>query len=1001
MGAYITLYVSIFFLFYTMTQTADKSKQTPTLYTYYGKQYDFDNLKRDADLGFGDYLQSLKRGNNDQQEFWDAYSNMMKGIGDGSIVFDNGRFTDSKGRYSNGIYYDSQGNKQSSKKKSKDYYGLVANYIAGKLGKQSEYQDQKEADKLKWDSNAPGTALIKGVFNTTSPNIQYFMDLDPYNENTQSRGTSARTKVIKNWIDSNINEQFFDKYKGYSDQDKIQLLEAAKQASKALEDGTIDSGDYFTLSKAFPNIPWDQMFTKAVQSETDSNNNEQPTQVQDQERDLSRKAFVKFLDQNYSRKGNDSLSFPIATSDFKKYGTWTADQIKFSIKNADDNTLLNYLGTAINNPNREFGHDQLFTNANGVHIPSQIVGQLIISKLIHDGKLVQDQQNANIYYIPNMFDRNTNSGYYYDNSTKTIYKKSVRDIPYWQNVLWKQFSGDTSESWIDKFYTTAEYQKNGGVLKAQDGTKMWYSKLQDYDPSKYKYSYDTSKLVNGDMSDDSLDPWVSNISGAGVGRYKPSQGNTKEYAQTIENQDYYKAFGNSLFNPDGSFTDTGIAWAKAVDANLPKGSTASFYDDNGNLRTSWTVKNQDIYGRGPRTFNNLRDYVNYVRNDQILGARHNVFLNQGNRYFYLDKNNEKHWVDPEQISDYVVSENPVQSGWNDDKTIYWNDYQLSGIKPGLDNSQSSNNKTHVNPIIERQKQQQFLNTLGKAMYDVSPEILGTQRLIESLRANNKIQDILDESLRPVLKDTYERYSPVTGAFSEMQFRNNQASNLRRQVSRPFTSDSSLQLAGKLDADKQARDIEYQGFLADDKEIKRTKAEALARQEDNMARRSETANFNRASINQANREKSQLEAARLRRNWQSKDNFLQGIEGRLRNYIQEKNNTQQQVALSQLQNQYEESVYNLNNLFKEQYPNSTTQDMLSSKGYIQGIKDLQSWLKNKQNQLILNPYSISISNKVLKSPEEILRNIKFKKNGGNLKPSIDYLINKIIQNENNT
>jgi len=52
----------------------------------------------------------------------------------------------------------------------------------------------------------------------------------------------------------------------------------------------------------------------------------------------------------------------------------------------------------------------------------------------------------------------------------------------------------------------------------------------------------------------------------------------------------------------------------------------------------------------------------------------------------------------------------------------------------------------------------------------------------------------------------------------------------------------------LDANRQAADLQYQGFLADDKEILRTKQEALKRQEDNIARRTDTANFNRASIN---------------------------------------------------------------------------------------------------------------------------------------------------------
>lgn len=51
--------------------------------------------------------------------------------------------------------------------------------------------------------------------------------------------------------------------------------------------------------------------------------------------------------------------------------------------------------------------------------------------------------------------------------------------------------------------------------------------------------------------------------------------------------------------------------------------------------------------------------------------------------------------------------------------------------------------------------------------DWAPDLLGAGRLFASLRANNRIADILRPSLNPVLKDTYERYSPVTGAFSTM------------------------------------------------------------------------------------------------------------------------------------------------------------------------------------------------------------------------------------------
>nr|DAH58268.1 MAG TPA: hypothetical protein [Bacteriophage sp.] len=201
--------------------------------------------------------------------------------------------------------------------------------------------------------------------------------------------------------------------------------------------------------------------------------------------------------------------------------------------------------------------------------------------------------------------------------------------------------------------------RKGGVLIAQEGNKLWYENLIDFDPANYISNYDTSQLIKGDISKSNLNPWVSNKNGLGPGRYAPSKENTREYAQQVENLPYYQTFGKDIIGSDGKFTEVGEAWAKAVDSMLPKGSLASFYDNNGSLRTSWTSNTKDVYHRSPNNFDNLSNYVNHVRNDNILGARHNVFRKTGNRYFYKDKAGNQHWVDPSVISNYTVSTDPV------------------------------------------------------------------------------------------------------------------------------------------------------------------------------------------------------------------------------------------------------------------------------------------------------------------------------------------------------
>ena len=90
--------------------------------------------------------------------------------------------------------------------------------------------------------------------------------------------------------------------------------------------------------------------------------------------------------------------------------------------------------------------------------------------------------------------------------------------------------------------------------------------------------------------------------------------------------------------------------------------------------------------------------------------------------------------------------------------------------------------------------------------DWAPDLLGAGRLFASLRANNRITDILRSSLNPVLKDTYERYSPVTGAFSTMQFKNRQGADVLSSSHRAFTSDSSLAAARMLEGQRQANDL---------------------------------------------------------------------------------------------------------------------------------------------------------------------------------------------------
>lgn len=976
----------------TQTRKMQNGNKTPTLYGFYEDQYDFNDLSRRVDSGMNAYISTLKKGKKYEKEFREAVSNLMTGVKDGTITFGNGRYNDSLGRYSN------------AKDKDKDVYGWAANYIYSNMGKSQKYVAPEDTTRIKWEGNSSiGRALIKDIFNSDSWNPQDFIDLDPYNEETGTRGTSGRVARLSNAF-QNVRNNFDSLFTGYTDADKQNALSQINQALNAMKTDGFGDNDYLDLSRA-SGLDFRSMFSTQYRKSPE-------TTVEGQQENQTL-GFVDWMQQNYPQFSG-TLHSPLNLKTNQTLGTDTLTRFRQAISNLSDNDLYRIVRSSITDTNYVFNNEPFIRNTFAQN--PQITNPFGLAEVLQNMKnrgLLQpfDQDNLNLYYIPTT-STNRQTAWVWDTTDNSVKEMSFHSIPYWRNRIQQEYnnyanSGSNSPSTgFQQFLRQAGYQfKKGGILKAQNGSPLWYSNLEtngDYDPAKYQYSYDTSRLVNADMSDTNWSPWVSNVSGLGVGRYRPTTGNTRSYTQGIEDTQYYKNFGNALLNPDGTFTDVGLAWAKAVDAQLPKGSKATFFDESGNLRTTWAPTTNDTYGRTKRQFNNLADYVNYVRNDQILGSRHNVFLNQGNRYFYKDQNGVEHWVDPNEISKYEVSANPVRSQWNDDNTIYWNDYELMKPDQVVPDDQEEvpvdDTGSRVYPIGTQPKTSEF----GDFMLGITPDLIGAGRLFASLRTNNRVARTLDRSLRPVLKDTYERYSPITGAFGEMSFRNRQAADLRRQASRPFTSDASLQLAGQLEADRQARDLEYQGFLADDKEIKRTQEAALARQEDNMARRSEVSNFNRASINQTNREKAQLEATRLRHNWQSVDNFLQGVEGRLRTSLAERRAIRQNASMQAAQTRYQEFLQRFNEDYKRRHPNATQETMLNDPEYIRTVQDLRRRYQYDTYNIGLgryyrDPYAGIYDKDNIPTYESIL----YSKNGGRLRPSIMTMINKVIKNESYT
>lgn len=815
---------------------------TPNLYSFYGKQYDYNDLAQAADQGLNEYLTTLKRGEKDSDDFRTAYANIMAGIKDGSITFDNGQFHDSKGRYTN------------SDKKNKDYYGLIANYIYGKMGKSNVYQAPKDPSKIEWGDGSVKTALMRQLFNSDNGNVKDFLELDA--EKNGVRSIANRSTYLSNALQS-VADNWDNTFQGYQDADKSRYVPLLVNAAKALRDGTIDPGDYLALSKAVGGMDFREMMatgTPTVQEQPAQQLQDAPVQ-QPQIKTKHASLFDKSYDANTMSR-------------------MTSVMVKIPSKG-----LINILRNSFYNRYYRFGSDPRVSQIFGAsNISSKAGVTATLNALQAQGVLQNaDPNNPNLYYIPGLKTKN-GTGWVWDKANNTVTELPLQNIPYAKSQMMQ-----------------VQTHRNGGILFAQKGTKLpWYSNINDYNKDNYERIWEDTQYGMDTNGNFLITPFTTGGKGYNPNSYSVDPNYNKftqtdrDYAKAIENSENYKlqtekiisdyhAFKNatdkSTFNDKNNLF---LRFSHGFDSKQ-KNNAAKFWGANG-LNSKWGPIGKNNYNEQGQEVSNVEDYINKIRNDQLLSIGHNNYRRSGTRYFYKDTQNNIHYVDPTVANSgkYVLAKNGIK---NTEGDTDWTDYELTGITP---NNSDQNNGSAINPTQQPESKPNWFQQNGlKLAQDIAPLAVGAGRLFDSLHTNNKVADVVRRSIKPVLKNTYELYSPVTGAFSEMQLRNRQAADVRRQAAQPYTSDASLNAARSLDANRQATDLQYQGFLADDKEILRTKQEALKRQEDNIARRTDTANFNRASINQANREIAQVEAGRLKSNWQSRDNFLSGVEADLK------------------------------------------------------------------------------------------------------------------------
>ena len=452
---------------------------------------------------------------------------------------------------------------------------------------------------------------------------------------------------------------------------------------------------------------------------------------------------------------------------------------------------------------------------------------------------------------------------------QTAYNKLRETLKNNQNLVYTDTSNkQVQASWKDILYKYKVGYKQGGVIKAQTGVKTpWYNALKAVNKdTDFTSNWDTSTLYAGDTSNGLKNPWASNQVGNVIGRYSPTEGYTRKQAEDIELKDQlYKDFENSLFNDDGTFNKIGEAWAREVDKLIPQNSTASFYDPKtGKLRTKWVTTNNDIYGRPSKTYTNLRDYVRSVRNDNIIGARHNIFVKKGKRYYYTDTNGNKVYVNPQDLSKYKYSDKSINSFNNG---VLWSDYELTGLTPeaGITNAKIPDSiKTKIN-----QSPEDLLNNISPTR---------TYGLVRAILADKNNREMLEASYtQPYLIDPMEIHRNIYSDLgAEMQGQKDAAA-LQRLATTQAGTDFDRNAAMALDAKLKGIELKDLKFKASNDLERQTAEASWAQEKENKQNRWQTANSNKQAIYENDMANLQRKLATKSQNFQIWDTYRQQLQ----------------------------------------------------------------------------------------------------------------------------
>lgn len=786
---------------------------------------------------------------------------IMKGDGSIKYTIDNNGikgFTNTLG-YNN---VDSSGNIHDK------LWGYAVGYATSKLNDMNTYQEPAktpDSTKLKYSNNALGTLFTRALFNKdgnlTTQNIKDFQDLDTLSENT--RGLSERVKkstTALDWIRQNYLSQLDE---NWTDEQKKELetnlnnFYTLFSNDKSLTDNEfLDFGKYSGLDT---NV-WRKLYATDFSTNEEESPEEKisiPLTIKDKQR------WIRDKYRPYTDKLLQGIPAYASLNDDVTPGTNTETLINNAIKSSNVDDLLSFILQLLSSTDisaTDFMRKHFSNNGNvmqfvGKDNKTEISKGYWINRILN---VLKDLPNSplipfetNKYYISGI-DTNHNTGLVWDtagnNGKGSIDEYSIHRIPYWQNRIeseWNDYIADKNyEGDIDDEISQIYTHKNGGILKASTGAVMTRPDDWINTENTVENARDFSKWGEyfkiEDIIKDILEKNPSILTQIENGHDTPL------ILEIADKLDKIAKKNNLTFDPKNGlrgYNEWNKVFNQEIGLNKYFGNEASSYDI-----------------LGPSTYNRqllLKRLVSMAKGDSPEQKKESPEQKAANEIMKQNIDELAAEIEketPEQIKDYDAM---INAGLGRDTS------GMTRIKP--DSFVGGNNPPDKGNGIN-------WNKIGQYASDFIPYGTNIAMFFDSLRTNRKVEDLQRRTAHLDMMKNYQH--SITGDFPTRQegYRNAAQTNYIGSRMAANTADADKGASYMLEANKQANDQIWKGFLADNAEIKRNQSIAEQMAIKTMENHIDIANKNALAINETNTFNRLNTAQRLQHDQQSRANL---------------------------------------------------------------------------------------------------------------------------------